>query len=132
MKILVIRFSSIGDIVLTTPVIRCLKQQLPAAVIHFLCKPAMKPVVETNPHIDNIHIFRKGDSTLAQRLRDEEYDYVVDLQKNRFSRRLCRRMHVPYSSFPKLNFRKFLLVLFKGNLMPRLHIVDRYFRAVER
>lgn len=132
MKILVIRFSSIGDIVLATPVIRCLKQQLPAAVIHFLCKPAMKPVVETNPNIDNIHIFRKDDSTLVQRLRDEEYDYVVDLQKNRLSQRLCRRMHVPYSSFPKLNLRKFLLVLFKWNLMPHLHIVDRYFRAVER
>jgi hypothetical protein len=38
MKILVIRFSSIGDIVLTTPIVRCLKQQLPHAQIHFLTK----------------------------------------------------------------------------------------------
>ena len=73
MKILVIRLSSIGDIVLSTPVIRCLKNQLPAAEIHFLCKPSMKPVVETNPYIDNIHTFRKEDATLVSRLRDEEY-----------------------------------------------------------
>ncbi|MBO7465399.1 MAG: glycosyltransferase family 9 protein [Bacteroidales bacterium] len=132
MKILVIRLSSIGDIVLATPVIRCLKRQLPDAGIHFLCKPSMKTVVETNPYIDNIHTFRREDATLVNRLRDEEFDYVVDLQKNRYSRRLCRRLHVPHSSFPKLNFRKLLLVLFKWNLMPRLHIVDRYFRAVER
>jgi len=132
MKILVIRLSSIGDIVLATPVIRCLKRQLPAAEIHFLCKISMKPVVETNPYIDNIHTFRKDDRTLLQRLRDEEYDYVVDLQKSRISIRLCRRLKLPHSSFPKLNFRKFLLVAFKLDLMPRLHIADRYFRAVER
>jgi len=36
-KILVIRFSSIGDIVLTTPVIRCLKKQLNVEV-HYLTK----------------------------------------------------------------------------------------------
>ena len=132
MKILVIRFSSIGDLVLTTPVIRCIRRQLPAVELHFLCKNGLKPVMETNPHIDRLHTFRKEDPSLVQRLLSEQFDYVVDLQKNRHSRRICRRLQVPYSTFPKLNFRKFLLVAFKWNLMPDLHVVDRYFRAVER
>ena len=91
MKILVIRFSSIGDLVLTTPVIRCIRRQLPAVELHFLCKNGLKPVMETNPHIDRLHTFRKEDPSLVQRLLSEQFDYVVDLQKNRHSRRICRR-----------------------------------------
>jgi len=52
MKFLVIRFSSIGDIVLTTPAIRCLKQQLPDAELHFLSKKIFRDVTIHNPYID--------------------------------------------------------------------------------
>ena len=53
MKFLIIRFSSIGDIVLTTPVIRCLKKQVPGAEVHFLTKETFHSIVEHNPYIDN-------------------------------------------------------------------------------
>jgi len=56
MKFLVIRFSSIGDIVLTTPAIRCLKQQVEGAELHFLCKQSFKVVTEANPYIDQFFI----------------------------------------------------------------------------
>ena len=56
MKFLIIRFSSIGDIVLTTPVMRCLKQQLPDAEVHYLTKKSYKGIIETNPYIDKLHI----------------------------------------------------------------------------
>lgn len=124
--------SSIGDVVLTSPVVRCLKKQLPSVELHFLCKPGMKAVVETNPYIDDVHTFRKDDASLTRRLREETFDYVVDLQKNHYSRRICRQLRLPHATFPKLNLRKLLLVLFKCNCMPDVHIVDRYFRAVER
>ena len=52
MKFLIIRFSSIGDIVLTTPVIRCLKQQMKNSEIHFLCKKSFEPVIKLNAYID--------------------------------------------------------------------------------
>lgn len=129
MKILIIRLSSIGDIVLTTPVVRCLKQQT-SATLHYLCKASMKAVVETNPHIDSIHTYRKHDPGLWKRLESEHFDFVVDLQGNCISKRLCRRLSVPHAAFPKCNFRKLLLVLFKWNVMPERHIVDRYFDAV--
>ncbi|MFN7793667.1 MAG: glycosyltransferase family 9 protein [Cyclobacteriaceae bacterium] len=54
MKILVIRFSSIGDIVLTTPVVRVLKTQLDEAEIHFATKLQYKMLVENNPYIDKV------------------------------------------------------------------------------
>lgn len=67
MKFLVVRFSSIGDIVLTTPVVRCLKKQLPLATIHYLVKPKFRMVMEHNPYIDKIHLLQddwKNMSTL--------------------------------------------------------------------
>ena len=54
MKLLIVRFSSIGDVVLTTPVVRCLKQQLPDVTIHFITKKAFLPVLVNNPYIDRV------------------------------------------------------------------------------
>jgi ADP-heptose:LPS heptosyltransferase len=56
MKFLVIRFSSIGDIVLTTPVVRCLKQQVPDAEVHFLTKKSFAGIVANNPYVDKVHV----------------------------------------------------------------------------
>ena len=56
MKILIIRFSSIGDIVLTTPVLRCIKEQKPETEIHFLTKKAYINVIAENPYIDQVHV----------------------------------------------------------------------------
>ena len=131
-KILVIRFSSIGDIVLTTPVIRCLKNQLQEAEIHVLTKKKFSGLYKTNPHIDKVYEFDSSLKDNITELKLENYDYVVDLQKNKRSVRVTRALSCPHSSFPKLNFRKFLLSTFKINIMPDIHIVDRYFKAVEK
>ena len=132
MKILVIRFSSIGDIVLTTPVIRCLKNQIDKVEIHVLTKKKFSSLYKTNPYINKVYEY---DDSLKKNIEDlklENYDYIVDLQKNKRSIRVTRALHKPHSSFPKLNFKKFLLTTFKINLMPDIHIVDRYFKAVEK
>jgi len=55
-KFLIIRFSSIGDIVLTTPVIRCLKSQVEDSEVHFLTKQTFAPVLANNPYIDKLHV----------------------------------------------------------------------------
>ena len=132
MKILVIRFSSIGDIVLTTPVIRCLKNQIDDVEIHVLTKKKFSSLYMTNPYINKVYEY---DDTLKKNIEElklENYDYIVDLQKNKRSIRVTRALRKPHSSFPKLNFKKFLLTTFKINLMPDIHIVDRYFKAVEK
>lgn len=130
MKILLIRFSSIGDIVLTTPVVRSLRHRYPEAEISFVCKPGMQQVLKGNPYLSDIFPYVPGNRESLSALKSKGFDCVVDLQKNRRSRRLCRQLGLPRHTFPKCNFRKLLLVLFKWNLMPQKHIVDRYFEAV--
>ncbi len=131
-KILVIRFSSIGDIVLTTPVIRCLKNQIQEVEIHVLTKKKFSNLYKTNPYINKVYEFDDSLKRNIEELKIEHYDYVVDLQKNKRSVRVTRALGRPHASFPKLNFRKFLLSTFKINIMPDIHIVDRYFKAVEK
>jgi heptosyltransferase-2 len=126
MKFLIVRFSSIGDIVLTTPVIRCLKKQVPGAEVHFLVREAFLPVVQHNPYIDKIHVLAHSWELMMEELRLEEYDVIIDLHHNIKTLRLKRGLGVKSFSVNKLNIRKYILTAFKINLLPGLHIVDRY------
>lgn len=131
MKILVIRFSSIGDIVLTTPIVRCLKQQCVGAEVHYLTKAAYREVLIANPYIDKLHLLEKTDQALIQSLKAEKFDYIIDLHHNLRSLRFKLALGVRSRSFEKLNWAKWLLVKFKLNLLPDLHIVDRYLATVK-
>lgn len=131
-KILVIRFSSIGDIVLTTPVIRCLKEQIENVEIHVLTKNRYKNIYLNNPFIDKVYDFKSQISEVIGDLKKENYDHVVDLHKNFRSNKVRLALKRPSSSFPKLNVKKYILVLLKINKMPDIHIVDRYFEAVKQ
>ncbi|MCL2041277.1 MAG: glycosyltransferase family 9 protein [Bacteroidales bacterium] len=129
-RILIVRLSSIGDIVLTTPVIRCVKQQLTDVELHFLVKKQFLTVVEHNPYIDKIHVFDGDLSKTIRELKAENFDFIVDLHKNIRSTRIKCALKRPSASFPKLNYEKWLLVNFKINRLPDVHIVERYFEAV--
>lgn len=131
-KILLIRFSSIGDIVLTTPVVRCLKRQLPDVELHVLTKPAYRTLFSANPHINKVYELQGNLKELLRPLREERYDFVVDLHKNWRSLRVRMALRRPSASFPKLDFQKFLYTKLKLGHLPNVHIVDRYFKAVER
>lgn len=130
-KILVIRFSSIGDIVLTTPIIRCLKQKYPNAEIHFLVKKQFAPTIEENPNISKIHTYNYDLSNVLRELKSENFNHIVDLQRSIRSKLVLLALHKPFSFFPKLNYLKWLLVNFKIDKLPDIHIVTRYFEAVK-
>lgn len=130
-KILIIRFSSIGDIVLTTPVIRCLKQQVQDAKIHYCLKKQYAGVLQANPYIDKLHLFDGNLKALAENLRAEHFDYIIDLHNSLRSGLLKMKLRAPSNAFPKLNIEKWLLVNLKINRLPDLHIVDRYFMAAK-
>ncbi|HRJ14880.1 MAG TPA: glycosyltransferase family 9 protein [Saprospiraceae bacterium] len=127
-KVLIIRFSSIGDIVLTTPVLRCIRMQT-GAELHFLTKENFRSVVEHNPHVGRVHTIRKKVSEVLPALKAEGYDFVVDLHRNLRSWQVKTALGVPSKSFDKLNWEKWLLVNLGINRLPRLHIVDRYLAA---
>ena len=130
LKILIVRFSSIGDIVLTTPVVRILKKQLNAE-IHYLTKSAYITLLKNNPYIDSVYQVERSVNEVIKDLKKEKYDFVIDLHNNFRSRILKLKLGVPSKRFNKLNVDKFLLTKFKINSLPNVHIVDRYLSTIK-
>jgi ADP-heptose:LPS heptosyltransferase len=128
MKILVLRFSSIGDIVLTSPVVRCIKMQT-GATVHFLTREPFRSLLSHNPYIDQVLSFRHKVKEVLPALKAEQYDLVIDLHHNLRSLAVKRALNCPAYSFRKLNLQKWLLVRTGLNLLPEVHIVDRYLVA---
>ena len=130
-KFLIIRFSSIGDIILTTPVIRCLRKRFPDAEIHFLTKQSLRSIVADNPYINKIHTLGDSFELLLHELKLEEYDYIIDLHHNLRTLRVKRFLkNVKAFSFNKLNVEKFIYTNLKINVLPKKHIVDRNLETV--
>ncbi len=131
-KFLIIRFSSIGDIVLTTPVMRCLKKQLPDAEVHFLTKQTFRGMLDSNPYVDKVHVLADSFDLMLHELITEEYDYIIDLHHNLRTLRIKRALRkVKAFSFNKLNIEKFVLTNLKINVLPKKHIVDRNLETVK-
>jgi len=132
MKFLVIRFSSIGDIVLTTPAIRCLKQQVAGAEVHFLTKLSFKAVTAHNPHIDKFFYYENNLPELIKQLKAERYDYVIDLHKNLRTLRIKSALRVETYSYNKESLQKFMLTKFHINFMSGRHIALRCLDALAK
>ena len=132
MKILIIRFSSIGDIVLTSPIIRCVKNQIPNAEIHYLTKETYSNLITHNTHITKLHALNDHNfNILVEYLKKENFDLVIDLHKNIRTFKIKRAINTKWFSFNKLNFKKWLFVHFKIDLLPDVHIIDRYFDGLK-
>ncbi len=129
LKILIVRFSSIGDIVLTTPVIRCLKLQTNVE-IHYLTKQNFQSILADNPYIDQLWTIKNSISEIQKSLQMERFDYIIDLHKNLRTLHLRWILNTKVLAFHKLNFQKWLITKFKINRLPKTHIVDRYLATV--
>ena len=130
LKILVIRLSSIGDIILTTPVIRCLKSQL-SAEIDFLTKSQYKDLLASNKNINRIFSIDKENKETIESLRSNNYDLVIDFQNNLRSFKIRFVLGIKSYVFSKENFKRYLMIYFGVNLLNN-HIVDRYFKTVKK
>jgi ADP-heptose:LPS heptosyltransferase len=131
MKILVIRFSSMGDIIYTTPVVRCLKQQLPNAEIHFLTKPAFRYIYDNNPYLDKLLLLKPSLTDTIRDIKAEKYDYLVDLHTNLRTSIIKLRTGIKSFTYDKQRLRKWLSLKFNLKLVPPVHLVDRYLKAVK-
>lgn len=131
-KVLVIRLSSIGDIVLTTPVLRCIKKSFPDSELHYLSKASYETLLKPNPFIDKL-IFWKGRKTIKT-IQAEKYDVVIDLHKNLRTSRIkwslfLSKGRMRWKAFDKINIQKWLSVRFKSTKpLPQKHIVFRYLK----
>ncbi|RQV99347.1 MAG: glycosyltransferase family 9 protein [Calditrichaeota bacterium] len=146
-KILVIRLSSLGDVILVTPLLRQLRNAYPTSEIDFLVRSDLADVIRYNPHISRLIEFRK-DSDFAylrkirSRIWERDYDVILDIHRNLRSRLICFGMGIsPFHRTKVLKIRKnqftrFLLVKFKINLYRKLHgrvirVWEKYIRAAE-
>lgn len=131
-NILVIRFSSIGDIVLTTPVVRALKQQMDGEVVlHYITKKSYAGLLTSNPNIDKVITIDRHVSEAKTELEKTTYDYVIDLHSNLRSRQVKRIVKTLDFTIDKRNIAKWLYVNFKREIQPIEHVVKRGFDTVK-
>lgn len=122
-RVLIIRFSSIGDIVLCSPVLRNLKRKHPNIEIDIITKTSFKGLWQANPNVSDVYGLEDQDQTW----RKKSYDLIIDLHKNLRSFRIkCIRWDVPSITFNKGNVRKALLVLTKSRYFGVDSITNRY------
>jgi ADP-heptose:LPS heptosyltransferase len=117
--------------VLTSPVVRCIKQQVPGAEVHYLTKKTFLPVAQAIGNTDKIYSIEKDVNEVLDDLKKEGYDFIVDLHHNLRSIQVKSALKSKSAAFPKLNIEKWLLVNLKINRLPGIHIVDRYFETVK-
>jgi len=133
MKVLFIRFSSLGDVLLTTPIIRTFRTHFPDAEIHFLTKKQFSPLLEYNPFIDTIISFDSENESmllLITRLQKEHYTHIIDLHdklRSALIKRFVRGKVITYKK--KHNYRKKMLK--DHDLKPIFSTVDLYASVLE-
>lgn len=130
-KVLIIRLSSIGDIVLASPVFRCLKNQQPDTSIHFVTRLTMKAVTEANPYIDQFHYFSGDLNALIEELKAEDFDLIIDLHNNIRSNRIRAALKKPAHVIRKKNIAKFFLTAMSIRTGPISHITQRSLDTVK-
>ncbi len=129
MKILLIRFSSIGDIVLTFPVVKAIRKTFPEAKIHFASKKSFETLLLGAEGIDHFHFLSDSFSSFKNDIKSEKFDYIIDLHNNLRTRRLTFGSSAKIARFDKLNVRKWLFTKWKLKVMPNVHVVERYLQT---
>jgi heptosyltransferase-2 len=130
-KILILQFSSIGEVVLASPVVRCLKQQMPNASVHFCTRADYEPIIAYNPYLSGRYYLSGNLYALIRELRTERFDYIIDLQNTLTTSLVKTALGVRSYSIDKPSFRQWLYVRWKVNAMPDGHVVDRYLAILQ-
>lgn len=130
-RVLIVRFSSLGDILLATPLIRTLKKKYPNLQIDFLLKEEYFDLLKHNPYLNNIYKLKNNEITNIQSLKNNNYDFIIDLQNNFRSASIRKKLNGTKFYYEKNNFLKFLLVNFKINLLKNsLYVPERYANSI--
>jgi heptosyltransferase-2 len=132
-KILIIRLSSLGDILLTTPVIRALSKKYPGSQIDFVLKKQYSSALQYNPLISSFYFYEKENAkSIKDQIRKAKYDLVIDLQNNLRSCDLTFGLVAEVKRFKKPTFKKLLLVWTKVNLLKEIKSIPiRYAEAAD-
>lgn len=126
MKILIIRLSGFAEVLLTTPLLRCLYQQQSAASIHMLTASENEAALRGNPYLHKLHLYYHEVNS-ADALRQEAFTHVLDLQQDEESRAITDGLGVKPLKLPRQNFGTMLNGALGINLLPSKHLAERYF-----
>lgn len=132
-RILIIRLSSLGDILLTTPVIRALKNKFPEAKIDFLLREEYPDTLKYNSYLNKTIILKRDHDSeeLISALKSSNYELIIDLQNNGRSRGIVKRIGAKAVKYKKKNLLKFLLVKFNFQSNAKLlSVPERYANAL--
>lgn len=110
--------------------LRAVKAQLNDVEIHYLTKYAFAPIVSANSNVSKVYSIKKSIDEVISELKDEQYDWIIDLHNNIRTKGLKSKLRRPSKTMRKLNKEKWMLVNLKINKMPDVHVVDRYFETV--
>ena len=134
-KILIIRLSSLGDIILTTPLLRSLKEKYPEMQIDFCIREEFHDVIRHSPYKSEVYIYKPVPEAVAElttQIVANKYDAILDLQNNFRTKQLLKDIKVPIFKFKKHSIAKFLLVNFKLKRLSNLpQIPVRYAKALK-
>jgi lipopolysaccharide heptosyltransferase II len=123
-KLMVVRLSSMGDILLTTPFIRALRQRFPRCQLDYLTGSRYRELLQSNPHIDHLIIMDESRGkneirSIADRIKHEGYDVYIDLHGAIRSLQIRRKSRIqPVLTFKKYRFQRAVLILLKRNIYP--------------
>ena len=134
-RILVIRFSSMGDIVLTSPVTRALGRLIPDAEIDILTRSEYAPLAHALPGVTAVQCFepRTGLLSLVSRLTERRYDLAIDLHGNLRSRLVAMAgIAGRVLRYDKRRFARMAIVRRRRRSRPVPHAIDRYLEVLDR
>lgn len=137
-KFLIIRFSSIGDVILTTPLIRCLRAEFPGSQIDFLVKKEFSVVLSQNPYLSNIIAFDKQAGMgelirIRNRIKQNNYNHILDIQRNIRSVLISFGSGAAVTGFSKKLLARDLLIRFGKNIYKEIKPVYlRYFESASK
>jgi ADP-heptose:LPS heptosyltransferase len=134
-KILVFRQSSLGDIILTLPVVKVLRENYPRAVIDYFTKQPYEPIVKYNPALRNIYSFNNNDDfqKRLKQVRAEKYDLIIDLQRN--FRSLALSLFNPLAKRVKYKKRRLAREMIVRKPSAKLsvdHTINAYFHTLRK
>ena len=148
LKILIIRFSSLGDVLLTTPLIRLLRKKYPKAQIDFLVRKEYSQIVRYNPHLSKIlELDVKEGFKGLKKFKDEiwhyKYHVILDLQRNlrsgylTFGKVINKLSHTDIFKVKKNQIIRFMLVKWKINLYKKMYnriipVWEKYVRTAHK